>query len=65
MADPRVPFTNNQAEQDLRIAKLQMKISGGFRTQDGAERFARMRGQTLLDLLRLDPDAPWPDPVRP
>ena len=44
MADPRVPFTNNLAEQALRRAKLQMKISGGFRTQDGAERFAPMRG---------------------
>ena len=74
MADPRVPFTNNLAEQALRMAKLQMKISGGFRTPAGAERFARMRGlaetarkqgQTLLDLLRLDPDAPWPDPVPP
>ena len=32
LADPRVPFTNNQAEQALRMAKLQMKISGGFRT---------------------------------
>ena len=51
-----------------------MKISGGFRTPDGAARFARMRGlaetarrrgHTLLDLLRLDPDEPWPDPVPP
>ena len=74
MADPRVPFTNNWAEQALRMAKLQMKISGGFRTRAGAERFARVRGlaetarkrgQTLLDLLRLDPDEPWPDPVPP
>ena len=74
MADPRVPFTNNRAEKALRMAKLQMKISGCFRTWDGAERFAQMRGlietarqrgQTLLDLLRLDPDAPWPDPVPP
>ncbi|MCY3659589.1 MAG: IS66 family transposase, partial [Caldilineaceae bacterium] len=74
LADPRVPFTNNQAEQALRMARLQMKISGCFRTREGAERFARMRGlaetarkrgQTLLDLLRLDPDEPWPDPVPP
>ena len=74
MADPAVPFTNNRAERALRMAKLQMKISGGFRTPDGAARFARMRGvietarqrgQSLLDLLRLDPDAPWPDPVPP
>ena len=74
MADPAVPFTNNLAERALRMAKLQMKISGCFRTLDGAARFARVRGlaetarqrgQTLLDLLRLDPDEPWPDPVPP
>ena len=74
MADPAVPFTNNLAERALRMAKLQMKISGCFRTPDGAQRFAqvrglaetaRQRGQTLLDLLRLDPDEPWPDPVPP
>ena len=74
MADPAVPFTNNLAERALRMAKLQMKISGGFRTPDGAARFAQMRGlaetarqrgQTLLDLLRLDPDEPWPEPVPP
>ena len=74
MADPAVPFTNNLAERALRMAKLQMKISGGFRTSDGAARFARVRGlaetarqrgQTLPGLLRLDPDAPWPDPVPP
>ena len=74
LADPRVPFTNNGAERALRMARLQMKISGCFRTRAGAERFARMRGlaetarqrgHTLLDLLRLDPDEPWPDPVPP
>ena len=74
MADPAVPFTNNLAERALRMAKLQMKISGCFRTSDGAARFARVRGlaetarqrgQSLLDLLRLDPDEPWPDPVPP
>ena len=67
MADPRVPSPHNLAEQALRMAKLQMKISGCFRTWDGAARFARMwglietarkRGQSLLDLLRLDPVPP-------
>jgi transposase len=38
-----VPFTNNQAEQDIRMMKLKMKISGGFRTQAGAETFAALR----------------------
>ena len=74
MADPAVPFTNNLAERALRMAKLQMKISGCFRTPDGAQRFARVRGlaetarqrgQSLIDLLRLDPDEPWPEPVPP
>lgn len=42
--DPSVPFTNNQAEQDLRMMKVRQKISGAFRTFDGARRFALIRG---------------------
>jgi transposase len=41
--DFAVPFTNNEAEQDLRMMKVKMKISGGFRTMAGARTFARLR----------------------
>ena len=43
LQDERVPFTNNQAEQDLRMMKLRMKISGGFRSEQGAQDFATLR----------------------
>lgn len=38
-----VAFTNNQAERDLRPVKLHRKISSCFKSQAGAERFARVR----------------------
>ncbi len=43
MYDLDVAFTNNQAERDLRPTKLHRKISGCFRSQHGAERFAHLR----------------------
>jgi transposase len=73
--DTRVPFDNNQAERDLRMVKLQQKISGCWRTPAGAEAFlalrsylstARKHGRNPLDVLgQLFGGQAWLPPLGP
>lgn len=71
--DFAVPFDNNQAERDLRMVKLQQKISGCWRTLTGAEAFCAVRSYTatarkhdinILDALRAAfVGQPWLPPA--
>jgi transposase len=73
--DTRVPFDNNQAERDLRMVKLQQKISGCWRTLAGAEAFlalrsylatARKHGRNPLAVLgQLFQGQAWLPPLGP
>ena len=53
LKNPLVPFTNNRGENDLRMTKVQQKISGCFKSFKGAQMFCRIRSY-LLSCQRHD-----------
>lgn len=67
--DFTVPFDNNLSERDVRMVKIAQKVSGGFRSKDGAQAFLAFRsylstaakqGVNRLEVLRqLFNDGPW------
>jgi transposase len=71
--DLSVPFTNNQAERDVRPTKTQMKISGCHRSETTAKAWLRVRGyistvakhgDNILDALReAITGKPWKPPL--
>jgi transposase len=72
LSDPEVPFTNDSAEQAVRMPKVKQKISGYFRTVDGAAAFCTIRsnlenlrkqGADLLNALAQSFQGKTPEPA--
>jgi len=67
--NPAIPFTNNSAEQEIRMTKIRQKVSGTMRTEKGAGHFADLRSylqttakhgmQALAALTQLTSRNPW------
>ena len=73
ISEARIPFTNNQGENDLRMTKVQQKVSGCFRSEEGAKTFARVRsylntcrkhGVNPTEALTCLFDGQWPEFMR-
>ena len=58
-ADSTIAFSNNCAEQAIRMIKIKTKVSGGFRTLSGAQTFLAIRGY-IFTVRRTDFAPPTP-----